>query len=111
METVNNLVRVYDKNGVPRGPAFRQSSLFAGLNTLAATVDRGDPIVLYDRIANRWVITQFAFTGQTTPPYHEAIAVSKTGDPTGAYYLYDLFYQATSFRIIPSSEFGPTATT
>ena len=58
VETVNTLVRVYDKNGVPRGPAFKQSSLFAGLNTLAATVDNGDPVVLYDRIANRWIITQ-----------------------------------------------------
>ncbi|HXI90883.1 MAG TPA: carboxypeptidase regulatory-like domain-containing protein [Blastocatellia bacterium] len=101
VETVNTLVRVYDKNGVPRGPAFTQSSLFAGLNTLAGMVDRGDPVVLYDRIANRWLISQFAFTGQTTPPYHEAIAISKTGDPTGAYYLYDFVLPGNEFPDYP----------
>jgi len=101
VETVNTLVRIYDKNGVPRGPAFKQSSLFAGLNTLAAMVDNGDPVVLYDRIANRWIITQFAFTGQTTPPYHEAVAVSKTGDPTGAYYLYDFVLPGNEFPDYP----------
>ena len=101
VETVNTLVRVYDKNGVPRGPAFKQSSLFAGLNTLAAMVDDGDPVVLYDRIANRWIITQFAFTSSTTPPYHEAIAVSKTGDPTGGYYLYDFVLPGNEFPDYP----------
>jgi hypothetical protein len=102
VETVNTLVRVYDKNGVPRGPAFKQSSLFAGLNTLAATVDDGDPVVLYDRIANRWLISQFAFASNTrTPPFHEAIAISKTGDPTGAYYLYDFVLPGTEFPDYP----------
>jgi hypothetical protein len=101
VETVNTLVRVFDKNGVPRGPAFKQSSLFAGLNTLAGLVDDGDPIVLYDRIANRWLISQFAFTAQNTPPYHEAIAISKTGDPTGAYYLYDFVLPGNEFPDYP----------
>lgn len=106
VETVNTLVRVYDKNGVPRGPAFKQSSLFAGLNTLAAMVDQGDPIVLYDRIANRWLISQFAFNltsggGIGPPPYHEAIAISKTPDPTGAYYLYDFVLPGTEFPDYP----------
>lgn len=106
VETVNTLVRVYDKAGVPRGPAFKQSSLFAGLNTLAAMVDQGDPIVLYDRISNRWLISQFAFTltsagGIGPPPYHEAIAISKTGDPLGAYYLYDFILPGTEFPDYP----------
>jgi hypothetical protein len=91
VETVNNLVRVYDKNGVPLTPPFKQSTLFAPLGGLVSQVDRGDPIVLYDRMADRWLISQFAFSGSlpNTPPYHIAIAISKTGDPTGAYYLYD----------------------
>src|SRR5262249_22262087 len=87
IETTNELCRVYDKSGNPRGPAFKLSSLFAGLPGIVATTDDGDPIVLYDRMANRWMISQFVFTSSTAPPYHQAIAVSKTSDPTGAYWV------------------------
>jgi hypothetical protein len=101
VQTVNNRVGIWDKNGNKLVPFFTQSSLFAPLGGLAATVDRGDPVVLYDRMADRWLISQFAFTGQTTPPYHEAIAISKTGDPTGAYYLYDFVLPGNEFPDYP----------
>jgi hypothetical protein len=101
VQTVNNRVGIWDKNGNLLVPFFTQSSLFAPLGGLAATVDRGDPVVLYDRMADRWMISQFAFTGQTTPPYHEAIAISKTGDPTGAYYLYDFVLPGNEFPDYP----------
>src|SRR5262245_55511488 len=98
VQTTNNLVRVYDKHGVPRGPAFKLSSLFASLGGLVATNDQGDTIVLYDRMANRWMISQFAFTNSTTPPFHQAIAVSKNGDPTGAYWVYDFIVPGNNFN-------------
>ncbi len=98
VQTTNNLVRVYDKNGVARGPAFKLSGLFASLGGITATNDQGDTIVLYDRMANRWMISQFAFTTATTPPYHQAIAVSKTGDPTGAYWVYDFVMPGVEFN-------------
>lgn len=44
----------------------------------------GDPVVLYDQLAGRWVLTQFI----AGAPYGECIAVSQTGDATGSYYLY-----------------------
>lgn len=101
VQTVNNRVGIWDKSGNLLVPFFTQSSLFAPLGGLAATVDRGDPIVLYDRLADRWLISQFAFTGQTTPPYHEAIAISKNGDPTGGYYLYDFVLPGNEFPDYP----------
>ncbi len=101
VQTVNSLVRVWDKNGVPRGPAFKLSSLFAPLGGVVAAGDAGDQIVLYDRMANRWLISQFAFTSQTTPPYHTAIAISKTGDPTGAYWVYDFVMPGNEFPDYP----------
>ena len=67
-------VRIFDKNGVPRGPAFKLSTLFAPLGGVAASNDNGDGLVLYDRMANRWILSQFAFTSTSTPPYHQAIA-------------------------------------
>jgi hypothetical protein len=48
-----------------------------------ATPNDGDPIVLYDRAADRWFLAQFGQTGNKM-----YIAVSVTGDPTGSYYTY-----------------------
>ncbi len=109
VQTVNSLVRIWDKNGVPRGPAFKLSSLFAPLGGVVAAGDAGDQIVLYDRMANRWLISQFAFTSQTSPPYHTAIAISKTGDPTGAYWIYDFVMPGNEFPDYPKLGAWPDA--
>lgn len=101
MQAVNNRVRVWDKNGNALIPPFRQSSLFTGLGGICAAGDAGDPIVLYDRLADRWLISQFAFTGQTTPPYHECVAVSTSGDPLGTYYVYDFIVRGQEFPDYP----------
>jgi len=43
----------------------------------------GDPIVVYDHLADRWVLTQFA------SPNHMCFAISLTPDPTeGSWFLY-----------------------
>src|SRR2546430_11124472 len=90
-------VRIFDKNGVPRGPAFKLSTLFAPLGGVAASNDNGDGLVIYDRMANRWILSQFAFTSTTTPPYHPPIAVSKPRDPTRAYWAYDFITPGNEF--------------
>src|SRR5882724_8444769 len=90
-------VRIFDKNGVPRGPAFKLCTLVAPLGGVAASNDNGDGLVLYDRMANRWILSQFAFASQTAPPFHQPIAVSKTGDPTGAYWAYDFITPGNDF--------------
>ncbi len=43
---------------------------------------QGDPIVLYDREADRWLISQFVFGSAFK------VAVSTTSDPTGTYAVY-----------------------
>ena len=97
VQTVNVRMQIFDKAGVPRGPSFLMSSLLQPLGGVCAGNDNGDPIVVYDRIANRWVLTQFAFTDTATPPYHQCVAVSKTGDPTGAYWAYDFITPGNEF--------------
>lgn len=49
----------------------------------------GDPIVQYDQLADRWVLTQFAVSGTN---YYQCVAVSTTPDPTGTYYRYAYNY-------------------
>jgi len=92
VEIVNEQFAVYSKTGhLLYGPADT-STLWAGFHEpgdLCANWNAGDATVAYDRLANRWVIQQFAFDWNTgDPPYHECIAVSKTSDPTGEWYRY-----------------------
>ena len=52
--------------------------------------------MLYDQLADRWFVTQFSLPNydSNTGPSFQCVAVSKTGDPTGAYNLYDFQYSA-----------------
>src|SRR5256712_5727934 len=71
------------------GPA-KINTLFTGFGGLCETDNDGDPSVVYDQLADRWLITQFAVSGAngSSVPYLECIAVSTSGDPTGTYYRY-----------------------
>lgn len=50
-----------------------------------ATSDAGDPIVVYDSLANRWLLAQF----RRNFANGICVAVSQTGDVTGAYWVYE----------------------
>jgi hypothetical protein len=109
VQQINLLVRVYDKSGVPLTAPFKLSSLFAPLGGLCATNDNGDPVVLYDPLADRWLLSQFGFTSPGSPPYHECIAISQTSDPAGAYYLYDFITPGDNFPDYPHLGVWPDA--
>lgn len=51
-----------------------------------AVDDLGDPIVMYDKYADRWFISQFG--GDFFSNNYAYIAISTSGDPTGTYYTY-----------------------
>jgi uncharacterized repeat protein (TIGR01451 family) len=102
VQYVNLLFRVYTRAGVPLTGPVKLSTLYAPLGGQCAEPDNGDPIVLYDQLADRWLLSQFAFIGNgTEPPYHECIAISKTSDPAGAYYLYDFLVPTVQFNDYP----------
>lgn len=86
VQIVNSLIRVYDKNGQPMSPPFKISSLFESLGTVCSTRNDGLPVVLYDPLADRWLISQ---TCNAFPPFRQMLAVSRTGDPLGQYYTYE----------------------
>ena len=94
---VNLVWGVYAKNGVRLVAPLKLSQLWssAGFTDKCATNDDGDPIVLYDEYADRWILSQFAFGNSA--PYYECVAVSQSPDPTGRWYVY-------SFQV-PNSEF------
>jgi len=59
----------------------------------------GDPVVIYDKLANRWVMSQFAYSKPAGPPYSQCVAVSSTPDPAGEYALYE--FQFNNFNDYP----------
>jgi hypothetical protein len=111
VQYVNLLVGIYDKSTgalLPPG-RFAISPLFAKLGGVCATTNDGDPIVQYDKLADRWVLSQFGFTATNVPPYHQCVAVSKTSDPTGAYYAYDFQQPGQEFPDYPKLATWPDA--
>lgn len=91
IQAVNTSIGIYNKTGTQLA-AFTFNTLWngAGSGTVCDNTNRGDPTVVYDPLADRWIVADFAFTGGgTTPPFYECVAVSKTGDPVnGGWWLY-----------------------
>src|SRR5262249_46153883 len=75
-----NLVAGFPKNG---------NTLWSGFGGRCQSDNDGDPIVQYDQLADRWILTQFAVSAQ---PYTQCVAVSTTPDPTGTYFRYAFSY-------------------
>src|SRR5256885_1862986 len=101
VETANILFQIYDKTGNPLIAGGRKySQLFSAINDPCSTKNDGDPVVLYDQLADRWLISQFCVS-IANPNNHQLIAVSKTGDATGAYFLYDFMMPNNKFNDYP----------
>src|SRR3977135_777238 len=64
------------------------SSIWSGFGGACQNFGSGDPVVLYDQLADRWIISQFAHSTSTGPITDECVAVSATGDATGTYFRY-----------------------
>jgi hypothetical protein len=95
VEMVNLAFAVYSKTGTLLLGPVDTGSLWAGFPIEDCTDPSGDPIVVYDQLVDRWILTQFTTRGLDDPdlPFYNCAAVSKTGDPTGAYYRYAFITQ------------------
>ena len=87
VQWVNTSFAVFDKTtgAVVYGPAAG-NSLWTGFSGDCETTNDGDPVVQYDKLAGRWVMTQLAGSG--VAPFTQCVAVSTTSDATGSYYRY-----------------------
>jgi N-acetylneuraminic acid mutarotase len=98
IEAINVKFRIYDKSGNPLIPPTTYNSLFAPLTgTPCSGNNDGDPFVFYDHVADRWVLSDFAFTSFGGSPSYQCIAVSQTADPVaGGWFLYALQVDPTN---------------
>lgn len=77
--------QIFNKSGASLyGPALN-NTLWAGFGGACQTENAGDPIVIYDQLDDRWILSQFTAAG---PTFYNCVAVSTSGDPTGSYYRY-----------------------
>ena len=89
IEAVNTSWAVYDKSTRATLAANSFDALFTGTGTSCDDDNHGDPVVLYDTIGGRWILSDFAWTDYEQGPFYECIAVSQTGDPvTGGWWFY-----------------------
>jgi hypothetical protein len=97
VQMVNTDFAVYTKTGTRLyGPALI-STLWDNFGAPCENNNDGDPVVLYDQLADRWLLSQFT----TVTPFGECVAVSTSADPTGSYYRYFFQFSTTVFYDYP----------
>ena len=91
VQWINSVSEIFDRNGNSLVGPFPGNLYFQGMGGICETTNNGDPIVLYDESANRWLVSQFALDfGNNT--YSMCIGISTTPDPTGSYHQYEFSF-------------------
>ena len=101
VQWVNLSYAVYSKSGSLLVGPLKGSQIFSGFAGPCSTQNDGDPIALYDELANRWMLSQFALPNYPSGPFYQCIAVSKTGDPTGQSWRYEFKISDTKLNDYP----------
>ena len=57
--------------------------------------------MLYDHLADRWFMSQFALPNYPSGPFYQCIAVSTSGNPMGSYNRYQFQVSATKLNDYP----------
>ena len=106
VQIVNEGYQVFDKTtGASVLGPVGISTIWTGFGGPCENAGSGDPVVLYDQLANRWVVSQFA---GASIPTDECVAVSTTSDATGSYHRYG-FHLGSNFFDYPHLGVWPDA--
>jgi N-acetylneuraminic acid mutarotase len=82
VEAINLSFKIFDKGGNTLAGPITYNSFFAPLTgTPCANANDGDPYVIYDKQADRWLISDFAFPSFPGNSFFQCIAVSQSPDP------------------------------
>jgi hypothetical protein len=115
VQMVNVTIAVYDKSsGALRLPPAAIHMLWTGFGGICefgggtpTFSDGGDPVVLYDHLAGRWLVTQLQYNSTSTQTA-QCIAVSTSSDATGSYNRYEYDFGA-NFPDYPKFSVWPDA--
>jgi hypothetical protein len=98
VQIVNEGYQVFDKStGASVYGPVGITTIWSGFGGVCETNGDGDPVVLYDQLAGRWLVSQFA---GSSIPTDECIAISATSDATGSYHRY-AFHLGSNFYDYP----------
>ena len=117
VETVNSRYQVWSLNRatntatsvLPAPPNI--NTLWAGFGGACQTQNAGDPIVLYDKVANRWLLSQFTSAPDAGGVFYQCVAVSTTANATGTYAATRLPCRTAISATIRTTASGPMPTT
>lgn len=82
---INSVLQIFDKNGNSVLGPIAGNTFWGGFGGRCEEDNDGDPVVLYDHLADRWLVTQFSVS---SAPYYMCLAVSTSPNPTGSYNRY-----------------------
>lgn len=124
VQFANPDLAIFDKTTgqVATGFPKKGSLLWKGFTGPCENFASGRMTVRFEKLAGRWVLSQYAIANMETGPYYHCIAVSTTDDATGTYNRYafqldsasdyvrlsvwpDAYYAA--FNMIGRISFGP----
>jgi hypothetical protein len=88
IQMVNLSFQIWDKDGNSVYGPVDNSTLWDGFGDPWDGTNDGDPIILYDETADRWMFTQFALPNYPSGPFYILIAITESGDPLGTWYRY-----------------------
>ena len=97
-QMINLSFAIWDKQGNLLYGPVDNSTLWNGFIGPWTGTNDGDPIVLYDEAADRWMASQFAIN-TSNGTYWQLVAVSATSDPLGSYNRYA--FQMPAFNDYP----------
>ena len=104
IQSVNSRIKIIDKSGVQLLAPTTYNSFFSALSTSGTscgTSNQGDGFVLYDHLADRWVVSDFAFPAFPGTSFYQCVGVSKTSDPVaGGWWLYAVRVDAANTNFL-----------
>lgn len=86
-------------DGSVAGGPFAGNTFWQGFGGPCQTQNAGDPVVIYDHLAGRWLFSQF--TGTAINDGHQCVAITDGEDPAGPYTLYDFVVSPGGFNDYP----------
>jgi hypothetical protein len=101
VQMVNSDFAVYSKTGAVLRHATPINELWSSACGECASHNDGDPVVVYDQYAGRWLLSEFVAQPAAGESYGECVAISQGGDATGAYNLYFFDFGPSTFLDYP----------
>jgi len=93
IQNVNSRIKIIDKSGNELLAPTTFNTFFSGLaasgTPCGLNQNRGDGFILYDHMADRWLVSDFAYPSFPGASFYQCVGISKTSDPVaGGWWLY-----------------------